>query len=164
MFIGDGILVMLPGKAYLLFISVSSPPLAGIYGIFYCILLVSKCVLLKISLYFGKIFWMYLVDFVAVSLLSWIIIIDVLVCEFGIKSYMLGSAVFSDDAFHEMTWVLFLMFWIILGCSGGGITGGGGGCMYSIIGSNFFNVSFSRLLSRKGNLLFIVCKLGWLSS
>ena len=32
-FIGDGIFVMLLGNAYLLFISVNSSPLAGIYGI-----------------------------------------------------------------------------------------------------------------------------------
>ena len=82
MFIGDGILVMLPGKAYLLFISARSPPLAGVYGILCCILLVKKCVLLKMSLYFGKIFWIYLVDFVAVSLVFWIIIMAGLVCEF----------------------------------------------------------------------------------
>ena len=91
------------GKAYLLFISISSPPLRGVYGILCCILLVSKCVLLRMSLYFGKIFWMYLIDFVAVSLVSWIIIMAGLVCKFCIISCMLNSPMFSDDAFHEMT-------------------------------------------------------------
>ena len=56
MFIGVGIFFMLLGNAYLLFISVSSPPLAGVYGILYCRLLISEYVLLKMSLYCGKIF------------------------------------------------------------------------------------------------------------
>ena len=56
MFIGDGIFGILLGNAYLIFISVSNPPFAGVYGILCCILLVSECVLLKISLYCGKIF------------------------------------------------------------------------------------------------------------
>jgi hypothetical protein len=37
---GVGILVMLPGYAYVLFMSVSSPPLAGVYGILCCMHLV----------------------------------------------------------------------------------------------------------------------------
>ena len=36
---------------------------------------------------------------------------------------------FSNDAFHDMIWVLFLVSWFILGGIGGGINGGGGGCM-----------------------------------
>ena len=44
MFIGDGIFVILPGNAYLVFTNVNSPPLAGVYGILCCILLVSECV------------------------------------------------------------------------------------------------------------------------
>ena len=53
MFAGDGIFVMFLGNAYLWFMSVSRPPLAGVYGILYWIHLVSACVLLKISLYCG---------------------------------------------------------------------------------------------------------------
>ena len=33
MFVGDGIFVMFPGNAYFLFISVSRPSLASVYGI-----------------------------------------------------------------------------------------------------------------------------------
>ena len=50
--------------------SVSRPLLAGVYGILCWIHLVSACVLLKISLYYGKRFWIYLVDLVALSLVS----------------------------------------------------------------------------------------------
>jgi hypothetical protein len=49
-----GILVMLPGYAYVLFMNVSSPPLAGVYGILCCIHLISACALLNISLYWGN--------------------------------------------------------------------------------------------------------------
>ena len=45
-----GSLVMLPGYAYILFMSVRSPPLAGVYGILCCIHFVNACVLLNISL------------------------------------------------------------------------------------------------------------------
>jgi hypothetical protein len=72
---GVGIFVMLPGYEYALFISVRSPPLAGVYGIFCCMHLVNACVLLNISLYCGNRFCMYFVDFVAVNLVSWIVII-----------------------------------------------------------------------------------------
>ena len=44
MFIGDGIFVILPRNAYLIFTSVSNPPLVGVYGILCYILLVSECV------------------------------------------------------------------------------------------------------------------------
>ena len=53
MFAGDGIFVMCPGNAYFWFMSVSRPPLAGVYGILCWIHLVSACVLLKINLYCG---------------------------------------------------------------------------------------------------------------
>ena len=56
--------------------------------------------LLKINLYCGKRFWIYLVDLVAISLVSWMAIMAGFVCR--IISCRLGSAVFSDDAFHEM--------------------------------------------------------------
>ena len=52
---------------------------------------------------------MYLVDFVAVSLVSWMMIIAGFVCEYWINSYMLGIAMFSDDAFHETIWILLLV-------------------------------------------------------
>ena len=72
---GVGILVMFPGYAYFLLISVRSPPLAGVYGILCCIHLVSAWVLLNISLYCGNRFVMYFVDFVAVSLVSCMVMI-----------------------------------------------------------------------------------------
>ena len=43
---------------------------------------------------------MYLVDLVAVSLVSWIAIIARFVC--WIMSCRLGSAVLSEDAFHDI--------------------------------------------------------------
>ena len=44
---------------------------------------------------------MYLVDLVAVGLVSWIAIMTGLVC--WIMSYKLDSAVFSENAFHDIT-------------------------------------------------------------
>ena len=66
---------MLPGYACFLFISVRSAPLAGVYGILCCIHLVNACVLLNINLYCGNRFCLYFVDFVAVNLVSCIVII-----------------------------------------------------------------------------------------
>ena len=45
--------MMFPGNAYLWFMSVSRPSLAGVYGILCWIHLMSACVLLKINLYCG---------------------------------------------------------------------------------------------------------------
>ena len=50
MFVGDGILLMFPGKVYFWLMSVSRPPLAGVYGILCWIHLISACVLLRINL------------------------------------------------------------------------------------------------------------------
>ena len=97
---GVGILVIFPGNAYLLWISVSKPPLPGVYGILCWIHLVSACVLLKMSLNAGKRFCIYLVDFFAESLVSWICIIVVLFGELFIRLCRFGSVVLSDDAFH----------------------------------------------------------------
>jgi hypothetical protein len=67
-----GILVMLFGYVYLLWIRVSSPPLGGVYGIPVCWLyLVGVCVLLKNSLYWGNILCMYFGDFLKVNFVSW---------------------------------------------------------------------------------------------
>ena len=51
LFLLFGGMVILLGYAYVLFMSVRSPPLAGVYGILCCMHLVSACVLLNISLY-----------------------------------------------------------------------------------------------------------------
>ena len=106
---GVGILVMLPGYAYLLFMSVRRPPLAGLYGILCCVHLVKACVLLNISLYFGNKFCIYFVDFVAVSLVSCIVMIAGLFGVLVIRSWRLGRVVFSDEAFEVIIYVLWLI-------------------------------------------------------
>lgn len=99
---GVGIFVMLPGYAYFLLINVSSPPLAGIYGILCCMHRVSAWVLLNISLYCGNRFCMYLVDFVAVSLVSCMVIIAGLFTVCDISWCKFGRAVFKEEAFHVL--------------------------------------------------------------
>ena len=99
---GVGILVIFPGYAYLLFIRVRSPPLAGVYGILCCMHRVRACVLLNISLYSENRFCIYFVDFVAVSLVSCMVMIVKLVVVSAIMLCMFGRVVFSDDAFHVM--------------------------------------------------------------
>ena len=47
---------------------------------------------------------MYLVDLVAISLVSWIVIMAGFV--YWIMSCRLGSVVFSEDAYHDITWLL----------------------------------------------------------
>ena len=88
--VGVDILVMLPRYAYVLFISVRSPLLAGVYGILCCIHLVNACVLLNISLYCGNRFCMYFVDLVPVSLVSCIVIIAGLFGVFDISCWRFG--------------------------------------------------------------------------
>ena len=100
--VGVGILVMFPRYAYLLFIRVRSPPLAGVYGFLCCMHRVRACVLLNISLYSGNIFCIYFVDLVAVSLVSCMVMIVGLVVVFVVMLCMFGRAVFRDDAFHVM--------------------------------------------------------------
>ncbi len=97
---------MFPGYAYFLFMSVRSPPLAGVYGILCCIHLVSACVLLNISLYCGNKFCMYFVDFVAVSLVSCMVIIAGLFGVFDMSCWRFGKAVFNEEAFHVIMCVL----------------------------------------------------------
>ena len=105
MLAGEGILVMFPWNAYFLCMSVSRPPLVGVYGILCWMHLVSVCVLLKISLYSGNRFCMYLVDLVFVNFVSCMVIMAGLSCEWYIMFCMLGNVVFSDEAFHVMIWV-----------------------------------------------------------
>ena len=114
---------MFPGYAYFLFMSVRSPPLAGVYGILCCMHLVNVCVLLNISLYCGNRFCINFVDFVAVSLVSCMVIIAGF---FAISWWRFGRAVFSDDAFHVMMFVLCFVVWASWG-RGGVILGSGGG-------------------------------------
>ena len=86
--------------------SVRRPPLAGMYGILCCMHLVKACVLLKINLYFGNRFCIYLVDFVAVNLVSCIVMIAGSSVVLEINSCRFGRAVFSDAAFHVINLVL----------------------------------------------------------
>lgn len=65
--------------------------------------LVSTCVLLKISLYCGNKILMYLVDLAILNLVSCMVIMAGMSCEWWIMSCMLGSVVFDDEAFHVMT-------------------------------------------------------------
>ena len=120
--------------------SVSSPPLVGVYCLRCCIQLVSVCVLLNISLWWGNRFCMCIVDLVAVTLVSCIVIMAgfcvISRCRFG-------RVVFSDAAFQVMICVL--MFVVLMVCLfGGGLLWGCGGCEYSIIGSLCSSVSLSR--------------------
>ena len=55
--------------------SVSSPPLVGVYCLLCCIQVVKVCVLLNINLWFGNRFCIYFVDLVPVTLVSCIVII-----------------------------------------------------------------------------------------
>lgn len=95
---------------------------------------VIELVLLKISLYFGSRFCIYLVDFVFVCLVSYRNIIagacGVLVMRFCI----FGNVVLSDATFHVMTWISWFMkvrdcSWLREGCSEGI------GCVYFVMGS-----------------------------
>ena len=151
---GVGILVMLPGYAYDLFMSVRSPPLAGVYGILCCIHLVNVCVLLNISLYCGNRFCMYFVDFVAVSLVSCIVMIAGLFGVYDISWWRFGRAVFSDEAFHVIRCVLWFVVWFSWGRNVG-MSGSGGGWEYSCSGSLHFKASVSNSSGRKGNLSVI---------
>ena len=72
--------------------SVSNPPLVGVYCLLCCIQLVSVCVLLNISLWLGNRFCMYFVDLVAVTLVSCIVIMAGF-C--AISRCKLGRVVFS---------------------------------------------------------------------
>ena len=153
---GVGILEMFPGYAYFLSMSVRSPPLAGVYGILCCIHLVSACVLLKISLCFGNKFCMYFVDFVAVSLVSWIVIMAGLFVVLDIRWWRFGRAVFSEEAFHVLIYVLWFVIWV--NWAGiGGVLGSGGGWEYSSKGLLYLSVSMSNFWGRNGNSFVISC-------
>ena len=94
---------------------------------------------------------MYFVDFFAVSLVSCIVMIAGLVVWFDIKLYMLGRAVFNDEAFQVMIYVLWLVVCISWFC-GSTVLGIGGGCEYSVMGSLYFRDSISSFSGRNGNL------------
>ena len=89
-----------------LFMSVRSPPLAGVYDILCCIHLVDVCVLLNINLYCGNKFYMYFMDFVAVNLVSCMVIIAGLTGVFDMSWWRFGKVVFSEEAFYVIMCVL----------------------------------------------------------
>ena len=96
-----------------------------------CILL--GRVLLKINLYFGNKFCMYLVDFVAVILVSCIVMIagsSVVL----ISSCRFGRAVFSEEAFHVINLVLWFVVRISCGFTIGMFGSGGGECILVMVG------------------------------
>ena len=154
--VGVGILLMLPGYACFLFMSVRSPPLAGVYGILCCIHLVNACILLNISLYCGNRFCMYFVDFVAVNLVSCIMIIAGLYGVFEISLWRFGRVVFSNEAFHVVMCVLWFVVWFGWGRIVG-MLGNGGGWEYSCSGSLHFNDYVSSFSCKKRNLSVISC-------
>ena len=59
---------------------------------------------------------MYFVDFVAVNLVSCIVIIVGLFVVLDISSCRFGRAVFSDEAFHVIKYVLWFVVWFIWRC------------------------------------------------
>ncbi len=96
--------------------------------------------LLKMSLNSGNRFCMYFVDLFAVSLVSWICMIDVLFSELYIRLCRFGNDVLSDDAFHVIMFVSCSVSELIL-VAGTGVSGGGGGCEYSLMFSRHRSVS-----------------------
>jgi len=124
-----------------------------------CMHLVRACVLLKMSLNSGNRFCIYLVDLFAVSLVSWICIIAVLVSELFIRFSRFGSDVLSDDAFHVIMFVSCSVS-VLIQVVGAGVSGGGGGCEYSLMLSKHRSVSVINGSGRKGNLFCRVVGVG----
>ena len=108
--------------------------------------------LLKMSLNSGNRFCMYFVDLFAVSLVSWICMIDVLFRELFIRLCRFGNDVLSDDAFHVIMFVSCSVLVLVL-VVGAGLAGSGGGCEYSLMFSRHRRASVINWFGRKGNLL-----------
>ena len=87
--------------------SVSNPPLVGVYCLLCCVYVVNMCVLLNINLWFENRFCMYFVDLVAVTLVSCIVTIASF-C--AMSRCRFGRAVFSDAAFQ----VVMCVFWFVM--------------------------------------------------
>ena len=118
--------------------------------------------LLKISLNSGNRFCMYFVDLFAVSLVSWICMIDVLNKELLIMLCRFGNDVLSDDAFHIIMFVSCSVLVLVL-MVGAGVAWSGGGCEYSLMFSRHRSASMINWLGRKGNLLQSVVGVGVVS-
>jgi hypothetical protein len=105
---------------------------------------------------------MYLVDLVAVSLVSWIFIIAVFLRELFIKLCKFGKAVLSEEAFQVIMFVSWVVLVLVLG-AGVGMFGSGGGCEYSFMFSKQRSDSVINLFGRKGNFLWSVIGVGGVS-
>ena len=92
----------------------------GVYCCVCCTHLVRVCVLLNMSLYCKNRFCMNFVDFVAVNLVSCIVIIVGLLV---ISRCRFGRVVFSDAAFHVMICVLWFIIWVFWVFGGGVLRG-----------------------------------------
>ena len=91
---------------------------------------------------------MYLVDLVAVILVSCIVMIAGLLV---MSCWRFGRVVFKDAAFHVVMWVLRFVAWLFEVCVGGLLVNCGG-CEYSFNGSLYFNISLRSVSGRNGNL------------
>ena len=80
------------------------------------------CVLLKKSLYCGNNLWIWLVDLVADSLVSCMVIIEGGLWRLVIESCRHGMAVLREEAFHVIAYVPWLV-------SGGKLVDGGKVCV-----------------------------------
>ena len=94
---------------------------------------------------------MYLVDFVAVSLVSSMVMAVGGYWEWVSSSWRHGIDVLSDAAFH-VSWLVGVVglgrgIWL---CTIGGV-----GCMYSMIGSVHLSASMSNFWGKNGN---VACK------
>ena len=125
-FAGVGILERLQGNACCVLVVVV--PLWILYVIRWRVVLVMLCVLLKNSLYWGN---KYFVDLVAVSLVSWMVMIDEDCWGSVISSCRHGMAVFSEEAFH----VIAYDSWLV---SGGVSFDGGRFCVGGVRVGIFF--------------------------
>ena len=78
---------------------------------------------------------------------------------FVIKSCKHGIAVLSEEAFHVMAYVSWLVSGIGSGGGDGLGIGGGLGCVYSFMGSLYLNASVRSCLGRYGNASCKFCML-----
>ena len=85
--------------------------------------------LLKSSLYLGNKFCMYFIDFVDVSLVSWIFKIDVFLRELFIWLCKFGKDVLSEEVFQVIILVSWFVVMFILDVGVGVSESGGGVCI-----------------------------------
>jgi hypothetical protein len=95
---------------------------------------------------------MYFVDFVAVSLVSWIFKIAVSLRELLSRLCKFGKAVLSVEAFQVTILVSWFVVMLILSV-GVGVSGSGGGCVYSVIFSKQRSDYNINVFGRNGNFL-----------